>query len=305
MKVKTNLLIGIFLAVLLFPLISADVTRVTNVSGNQTLLWFNASVPIQTTSNPAIGDKIWYNVTINITANGTTGGYGINTTSFLYHLEDNGTSHVITDYIIFNRTKTGGIAGATVTASVFTNSSYSNYVNFSGVAAFFNNSLGFVNGTEINLSFAVRASNSTKIGVSQSGRAYTETWNITTQTTNLTISNASITVVPTYWYTRIGSPTVTFNGTAVTTYTESKGNLIAHTDLDIGNNLALYGSGYGTLSVAYNGPVVDTSSGSSPSKTVPTEITPTDFTLWAFIGLGVLFVIAMMVGLAFLLKGKR
>ena len=122
----------------------------------------------------------------------------------------------------------------------------------------------------------------------------------------IAVENASFVIAPSFWNTRIGAPTVTFNNTAVTgvianyTWIEPRVNLNVNlTDA----NMLRYGSGYETLSITYNGPAISASSGSTPSavlSVIPT--TARERSIWA---LGILGVLVVIGGVTWLVLGLR
>lgn len=297
---KVNLItisLAFILVLFSLPMVLGAQNSVTDVFGNQSKLYFSLQT-YQVTTNPTIGQNVTYRTEINVTG----GDAKNNITWFILALPDNHSTQTASDFILTNSSGTYEVTGTTFTIGDY------NTINFSGLNYTFQNQTGgWLNATEFNVSWNCSAPiAATKIGVSKSGRAYTETWNITSANSNLTIENASLVVTPTYWYTRIGAPTtVTFNDTTKD-YLSSASDITVYTDLDIGTdgNMLEYGSGYETLSITYNGPIVSPSGGKSPTAPAA-EITPPSFALWTLIVLGVLFVIIMMVCLVYLLRKKR
>jgi len=291
---KNLLLLGV-LAVLIIPLVLASQNDITNVSGNNSDLTFSLTTT-QVTVNPTIDSNITYCTSINV-----TGGATWNLTSFNFNLPDNSTTSVSTD---FNFTNSSG--SSTIINGTFVKGDY-NYVNFNNLDIYLNDS---VNGTIFNVTFMLdEPIDKVKLSTSQSGRVYTETWNITSSATNLTITNASLVVTPTYWYTRIGNPTaVTFNGTTKD-YLATYDNISVYTDLNLGTNMIEYGSGWSTLSLTYNGPTVDLSGGSSPSV-APVSVIPTEISAWftpkgMFFVFGGLVILGGIITIAVVLLKKR
>lgn len=287
MKKISLLLLSIVIFAL--PIVFAAQNTITDVSGNNTPLTFTL-VTEQITVNPGFDENVSYRTKVTV----TTSADKWNMTEFLFHLPDNSTTQVVTDFVLTNS------SGSQKNASVFTAGNY-NYVNFTGLSDYFKD---YDNNSYFNITFKLdEPIDKTKLSTSHSGRAYTETWNITSSATNLTIVNASLTVTPTYWYTRIGDPTaVTFNGTSKD-YTANFTSITVYTDLNLSSNLHEYGSGWGILSITYNGPTVDASSGNKPSA--PLAVTPgldTEARSSLLIYGLVLFVIAIIVVLVIVLK---
>jgi len=289
---KASLLTILVLVTLVLPMVLATQNAILNVTGNNSALTFTLST-VQTSVNPVIGANVTYVTIVNVTGPDATW----NLTSFDFYLPDNSSTTVATDFVLRNS------SGSQKNASSFTAGNY-NYVSFSGLGPYLN---GSANGTTFNITWMLdEPISSTKISASQSGRVYTEKWNITSSATNLTIVNASLIVVPTYWYTRIGDPiSVTFNNTAkdyVANYTSLK----VYTDLNLSSNLQRYGSGWGELKVVYNGPTVSSSSGDKPSK--PLSITPTEtqarLALWTLTIIGIIAIIGLVIFLVIVLTKK-
>ena len=285
-----------------FPLMSATWAggqySITNVTGNLTPLYFTFDT-VQNTTNPGIGENITYITKINIST-GIAGATMFNLTNFTINMPDNNTYPLISSIILTNST------GGTETAPVYTIGQAAGqygYVSFYGISGFANVTSADLNGTKNqtvwNLTWISSAPiASTKITSVLSGRAYTETWNITNENSNITVSNASLVVSPSWFYTRVGIPTaVTFNGTSLTTsgYSANYSDIECWTNLVLdgaSSNMLKYSSGYQTLSVVYNGPVISSSSGSSPTLSVTDTITQTDRTsLWILSVIG-LFIMA-------------
>jgi len=253
------LIIAVMTVILVLPVTLAAQNSISAIGGDN-IGSISVSWPEQVTVNPNISDNVEYRVECTITTSGGTPG---NLTSFHYNLPDNSTTHVITDFVFQNGT---GYENATR----FVNGSY-NYVSFNLTEISQMNNTA--DGETFNITFKLDSpiSWAQNISVSQSGRAYTEKLNITSSATNLTIVNASLTVVPTYWYTRVGAPTsVQFNHTAISEYKYNYSSITVYTDLNLSSNLLRYGSGWGELEIQYNGPTVDQSGGSSPTTVTPT-----------------------------------
>ncbi len=190
------------------------------------------------------------------------------------------------------------------------------YISFYGISGFSgmdNNANGTANQTVWNLTWIANAPvGSTKIQASLTGRAYTETWNITSANTNMTVSNASLVVTPSFWYTRVGAPSaVTFNGTSLTTsgYTTNFTDIEAWTNLNVNltdANMLRYGSGYETLSMTFNGPTISSSSGSLSSavSVVPTTSSQ-KLGMGLLIGIASLIVIVSVTALVVSLRKRR
>jgi hypothetical protein len=316
MKNTSLVTIGLMLLVLFsLPLMSATWAggqySVTNVTGNLTPLYFTFDT-VQNTTNPGIGANVTYITKINIST-GIAGATMFNLTNFTINMPDNNTYPSNTTIILTNST------GGTETSHVYTIGQAAGqygYVSFYGISGFANVTSADLNGTKNqtvwNLTWISSAPvASTKIASSLSGRAYTETWNITSANSNMTVSNSSLVVSPSYFYTRIGAPTaVTFNATSLTTsgYSANYSDIESWTDLNVNltdANMLRYGSGYGTLSITYNGPVISSSSGNSPSAAV--SVVPTtarEVSLWLLIGLGCVVVIVGIVILTFALRKR-
>ncbi len=309
---KTLVTIGlIFTLVLLLPSMSAwagGQNSITNVTGNMSELLFEFTT-FQSTTNPGVGENVTYVTSINITTT-KAGATHFNLTNFTINMPDNNTYPINSTIYLTNATA-GGIGNET--AQVYTIGQAAGqygYISFYGISGFSGmsgNLNGTANQTVWNLTWISSAPvGSTKIATSLTGRAYTETWNITSANTNITVTNASFVIAPSFWYTRIGNPTVTFNDTAVTgvianyTWIEPRTNLV----LDGGSfNMLEYGSGYETLSITFNGPAISSSSGSSPSaalSVIPT--TARESRLWF---LGILGVLVVIGGVTWLVLGLR
>jgi len=262
MKQTNLLLLGVlFIAILAMSFVTAEQNVLTNYTGNESTGLTAVLTTTQVTINPIIGGNVTYCTTVNLTIldNSVT---TFNLTQFYFHLPDNATSTTATDFYISNT------SNVWQNATEFINSDY-NYVNFSGLDVLFNNSQ---NGTQFNITWKLLAPIAqTKLAVTQAGRQYTETWNITSAASNMTIENASLTMVPSYWYTRVGNPiSVQFNTTNIN-YGANLSDIVVYTSLNHTEgtgNLLEYGSGWGELSIIYNGPTVDSSSGSSSSTTL-------------------------------------
>jgi len=316
---KANLVyLGLAFMLMLFslPMMSATWAggqySVTNVTGNLTPLYFTFDT-VQNTTNPGIGENVTYITKINIST-GIAGATMFNLTNFTINMPDNNTYPLNSTIILTNST------GGTETAHVYhigQAAAQYGYVSFYGISGFANVTSADLNGTKNqtvwNLTWISSAPiASTKIASALGGRAYTETWNITSANSNLTVTNASLVVSPSYFYTRIGVPTtVTFNATSLTTsgYSANYSDIECWTNLVLDgatSNMLKYGSGYGTLSIVYNGPVISGSSGSSPSVAV--SIVPTtarEISLWLIIGLGSVILIVIVVLVVVLNKRKR
>jgi len=257
MKSINLLILGILFVVLTISLVSAEQNVLTNYTGNESTGLTAVLTTTQVTINPDIGDNVTYCTTVNLTIldNSYT---TFNLTSFYFHLPDNATTTTVTDFYVTNSS-----SNIQINATEFMSSAY-NYVNFTSLDGFFNDS---TNGTQFNITWKLLAPIAqSKLAVTQAGRQYTETWNITSAASNMTIENASLTMVPTYWYTRVGTPTtVQFNTTDIT-YGANLSNIVVYTSLNHTEgtgNLLEYGSGWGELKIVYDGPTVDSSSGSS------------------------------------------
>ena len=303
--------IGLVLVLFSLPMMSAQFlggqNTITNVTGNLTPLDFNISTT-QSTTNPGIGQNVTYTTSINITSRADV---SFNLTNFSFSLPDNNTVVPVSGYTLTNST------GGTATPSVRTigqGAGQYSYVTFYGLTAFSNATpAGIQNGTKNatiwTLSWIANAPvGSTKIRAILSGRTYTETWNITSANSNLTVTNASLVVSPSWFYTRIGIPTaVTFNATTLTTsgYTANYTDIESWTDLNIGTNMLEGGSGYETLSISYRGPSISTSSGSSPSATVSVVPTTTGQRWGIGILIGSIFVVAIVVVTATVLAIRK
>ena len=303
---KILVTIGLILTlVLVLPLISATwaggQNSITNVTGNLTPLYFSMTT-FQSTVNPGVGENVTYVTSINIST-GIAGATHFNLTNFSINMPDNNTVPIASTILLTNATA-GGIGNET--APVYTIAQAAGqygYVSFQGISGFSGmdgNENGTANQTVWNLTWIATAPvGSTKIATSRSRRTYTETWNITSANSNMTVENASLVIAPSFWNTRIGSPTVTFNDTALTgvianyTWTEPRVDLV----LDGASfNMLEYGSGYETLSIVFNGPSISASSGSTPSAAV--SIIPTEarqISLWLIIGLGIIAILCLIV----------
>ncbi len=296
----------VFLLLVLALLVVPTVFGLENVIpfayGNDTELFFSITT-VQSTTNPTIGANIAYVTTINVTAAGASVTW--NLTNFTYYLPDNASTQTLTDFKL-----NGNTSFVVQNATSFTES-YRNYVNFTIPDALLNDT---GNGTFITINWSLSSPIAqSKIGVVQAGRRYTETWNITSSASNLTIVNASLVVLPTYWHTRIGSPTVTFNSTSKNSVS-TLGSISVYTDLNISNsddvlgNMIKYGSGWSTLGISYDGPTVDASSGKS-ATTVTTGIIPEEtkriIAFWWLIGIGAVLMISGTAGLIYFLTKKR
>ncbi len=269
----------------------------SNVTGNDTPLYFVITT-VQNTTNPAIGANITYITSITISARAFE---KFNLTNFSLNLPDNNTFNGNVSFVLNNET---GLNSNETPDEFWIGQAAAqhNWLVFYGMTAFSNASAGSNgtrNATTWNLSWVAQAPiSSTKIQASLTGRAYTETWNITNANSNVTVTNASIVVAPSWYYTRVGVPTtVSFNGTAFTTYSTNYTSLEAWTDLVLDggtSNMIKLGSGYQTLSILYNGPAVSASSGNSPSSTA--SVTPT--TTSQRVGLGLIIGVAALIAIA-------
>lgn len=294
---KINLLLlGMIFALMVIPTVFATENTITNPEGNDSSLEF-ALRTVQITANPGIGDNVTYVTFVNVTSITGEAGTTWNLTSFRFYPPDNLSSSVVTDFVLRNTT---GDDQANASHYVTGDYNYANFTDFDGESALLNNS---VNGTEFNITWVLlHPIGSTKLVATRNGNTYTETWNITSSATNLTIVNASLNVTPTYWHTRIGNPTVTFNSTSKG-YSASLADLLVYTDLNLSNgvgdgNLLVYGSGWQTLSVVYNGPEVSSSSGDNPSKPlsiIPGDISRRTIILVSLLGLLVIAVVSLSV----------
>ncbi len=293
---KLNLLLLSVALLFTLPVVLASIQNsIINVAGNDSVLFFNFTTT-QVSTNPGIGEDVSYITQIGVNSSDAD----FNLSDFYFYLPENSSTVIATDFTLHN------ITNDALNATSFVIGDY-NAVIFNNTENFF-----FVhpNASIFNITWKLSSPiAATKLATTRAGRAYTETWNITSAATNLTITNASLTVIPQYWYTRIGAPTtVTFNATA-----KDSASNVTHievwTDLNLNEstgNLIRYGSGYQTLSVTYNGPVVDASSGSSPSglaTAIPT-LTRENLMKWFFIILGGLVVVGITVSLVLLLKKK-
>ena len=291
MRKANLLLLGIVFIVLVLPIISATIENsIMNVTGNDSALTFTLST-IQISVNPLIGANITYTTIVNVTSVDDTW----NITEFLFYLPDDSTTEVAIDYVFRNESDQKN-------ASSFNAADY-NYLNFTELSNYL---IDYANGTTFNITWALKPIESTKLSVSQLGRAYTETWNITSLATNLTIENASLIVIPSYWYNRIGTPTsVLFNNTAKE-YSANLTEIAVFTDLNLSSNLEETSSGWGTLSITFNGPEVDPSSGKSSTKVAPTPLIPEEktFRVILFVLIGLIFVGAIITLVIVLAKKK-
>jgi len=307
-KISLVTMIGLMLVLFSLPSMSATWAggqySITNVTGNLTPLYFTFDT-VQNTTNPGIGENVTYITKINIST-GIAGATHFNLTNFTINMPDNNTYPLASSITLTNATA-GGIGNET--APVYTigqAAAQYGYVSFQGISGFSgmsNDANGTANQTVWNLTWISSAPiASTKIASALAGRAYTETWNITSANSNMTVSNSSLVVSPSYFYNRIGVPTtVTFNATSLTTsgYSANYSDIECWTDLVLDGatfNMLHYGSGYETLSITYDGPVISSSSGGTPSAAV--SVVPTtskQVGLWMLIGLGSLIVIGGVV----------
>jgi hypothetical protein len=311
---KVNLVIIGLLMLLSLPMITAvfgasSAGQITDVAGNDTKLYFNLTTA-QMTANPGAGANVSYVTTVTVIA----GHAHFNLTMFIIQLPDNHTTRNLASLIFSNTSSTFNLnKSANKTATVFTpvEGKY-NTANFSGLDAYFNHTgsaRGWANESQFKVYWIMSAPiTSTKITAARNGRVWTETWNITSAASNVTIDNASLLVIPTYWYSKIGDPTaVTFNATALTGYISNCSSIEPFTDLNLSSNgnLLVYGSGYQTLSISYNGPSIDSSSGSSPSAVV--SVLPTtarEVGLWVLISIASLVVIGGVVFFVVMLRKR-
>ena len=278
-----------------------SVNTIKNVSGNSTYHGGHLNFTItteQTTVNPNATDNVSYTTHVTVTS-GTNSTW--NMSSFDFYPPDNASTNGTSDYVVNNVTTGAGIA-----STYYKVGNYS-YVHFELVDALFNESN---NNTMFNITWIMYQPIAiVKTGSSRAGRVYTETWNITSAASDMTIQNASLFVTPAYWYTKVGTPsTITFNSTAKNykynlTMFEVWTNLTVR---GVGTNLIDSGSGYETLSIVYNGPTIDASSGSSPSKVVSfiPEITPENVRTVLFVILGSILAIGTITTLVIVLKRR-
>jgi len=228
---------------------------------------FTINSSVQSTVNPGANMNISFVTTVTVSGLNDT----LNISVLRFYLPDNYTTSEVTDFKLYNA------SNSQMNASAFVSGDY-NYVNFTDLDLILNDT---ANASTFNITWMLNEPiDIAKISVSSAGRAYTETYNITTLTSNLTIINASLNVTPSFWYTRIGTPTtVQFNNTGKG-YTTTISGISVFTDLNLTNNLRVYGSGWETLSIIYNGPTVDSSSGKSPSEVAPISIIPSRILDW-------------------------
>ena len=304
--------IGLMLLLFALPMMSATWAggqySITNVTGNLTPITFTFDT-VQNTTNPGIGENVTYITKINMSS--STGAM-MNLTNFSINMPDNNTYPSAGTIYLTNTT------GGTVYAQVYhigQAAGQYGYISFYGISGFANVTSADLNGTKNHTVWNLTWISSAPIAsanhvASLSGRTYTETWNITNANSNITVTNASLVVSPSWFYTRIGAPTaVTFNATSLTTsgYTANYSDIECWTNLVLDGataNMLKYGSGYQTLSVSYNGPVISSSSGSSPSGAI--SVVPTTTTrnigLWSIIIVGSLIVLG---GVTFLVIQLR
>lgn len=278
MKKENLLLLSIIVfSVFLIPSVFALENSFIEIAGNDSALTFLVTRE-QVTTNPTIGGNITYVTWVNVSDQGA--GDCWNVSSFKFYLPDNRTTSVLTDFTLKNGTNITGHS-----ASSFTEGDY-NHINFTFLGRSLNCS---DNSTGFNITYVLNQPiSATKLSETRSGRAYTATWNITSSATNLSIDNASLMVVPVYWYTKIGNPTtIQFNSTTKS-YALNTTSISVYTNVTYLENIHKYGSGWGTLKVIFNGPTLDTSSGSSPSKAAPLAILPETIAAW-FTPQGMLF----------------
>lgn len=245
---------------MVLPTVLATENNIINASGNLSGdVAFSLST-VQTSVNPIIGANISYTTIVNVTHVEDVGHF--NLTGFDFYLPDNSTTNLSTDFVFLNA------SNDQKNATSF-NMGARNYVHFD-LIGHMNISL---NGTVFNITWKLNQPiASTKLTTTTAGRTYTETWNITSSASNITIQNASLLVTPTYWYTRIGNPTSTLFNSTTKSYAANITDIRVYTDLNLSSNLESYGSGWSTLSITYNGPSVDSSSGSSSSDQATTPV---------------------------------
>lgn len=294
-------ILGLMLVLLALPMMSAigGQNTISNVTGNDTPLDFVITT-MQNESNPPIGANITYITSITISSRAYA---KFNLTNFSLNLADNNTFNENQTFRLFN--ETAGMIGNETPDEFWIGQAAGQYswLVFYGMTAFSNataGSNGTRNATTWNLTWETMAPvTSTFLTSSRSGRAYTETWNITNENSNLTVTNASLVVAPSWYYTRVGAPTVSFNSTAFTTYSTNYTSLEGWTDLVLDgatSNMVKLGSGYATLSVVYNGPTTSSSSGSTPSATLSTIPEETKKGVsWFIIGLGIFVVLVVAI----------
>ena len=293
---KVFLLLVLSLLIVTPTIVSLE-NVIRDVAGNSTELFFSITT-FQITTNPTIGANVMYNTTINVTTAGAGGTWDLS--NFTFYLSDNASTKLKTDFLL-----NGNVTFTPQNATSVTNATR-NYVIFTVPELYLN---GSANGSLITINWSLESPIAqTKIAAILAGRTYTETWNITSSASNLTIVNASLNVLPTYWHTRIGNPTVTFNSTSKN-YVATVSNITVYTDLNVTSgtgNLLEYGSGWGTLSVVYNGPTIDSSSG-SPSSTVasPSQEQVRSAIWWITLGVAVVLLIGVSVGGAYLINKKK
>ncbi len=300
---KKSFLLLIVLALLIVPTVFGLENTFGDFVGNGTDIYFTIVSTNQTSVNPGIGDDVSYVTTINVTHEGESAIW--NVTNFTFYLPDNASTQVLGDFKLHN----DGIF--VYNATVFTAASR-NYVIWQTTGANLN---GTNNGTWLTINWSLSSPIAqTKISVIRAGRTYTELWNITSSASNLTIVNASLNVTPSYWHTRIGNPITTFNSTSKN-YFASFNDVAIYSDLnmshsdDLTGNMIKYGSGWGTLSVVYNGPIVDSSSGSSATAGEVTPVISVDILkkigFWLIIGLGIMILGSVIYGIVFLTKRPK
>ena len=88
---KANLVISLaFMLVLFsFPMILGAQNSITNVAGNNSVLYFELTTT-QITTNPGIGDNVTYRTEVNVTSGDAT----YNLSSFYFNLPDNSSTQV-------------------------------------------------------------------------------------------------------------------------------------------------------------------------------------------------------------------
>ena len=300
---KKSFLLLIYLALLVIPTVCATYPTIVNATGTDGLtLTFTLVDTVQETVNPGIGDNVTYRTVFNVTNSGVPETF--NVTSFIFYFPDNRSSSNVLDTTAQNGIGTG-VQNTTTFFSGTWNGSTGNYsmalFNNTGAVTYLNNTN---NGTYLNITWVMlNPITQSKLSTGRAGRVYTETWNITSLASNLTIVNASLNMTPSYWYTRIGTPTgITFNGTTKN-YLATLSDMTVYTDLNLTSNLLPFGSGWSTLSLAYNGPTVDLSSGSSStSEGVIPEETKRKISFWMLIGIGIALIVGGAAFLVYFLK---
>jgi len=195
-----------------------NVTSITTTIGNAT----------QITTAPVAGDTIWYYINLSVIMDYKCG----NLDNFKFAVPDNSTNLTESYWYVSNGTNT--VAADAVTAGDYNNVTFTD--------------LGFdvYNTTEenvsyINITFSLKPFTETSHTSEYKSGTYNDTWIVTNLGTDLTITDANITVTPTNYAKLTNLIAVTLDGSAPSSYASVGSNLLVTNDLSSAYTLqALY-----------------------------------------------------------------